>query len=107
MTKEELERHGGLEAYIREVECQEIQVEPLVIRVNAGDCIEIRLTNLLPEMLMESPFQMETITDIAGYHIHLVKFDTIVSDGAMAVPSGNSRCSSMTLPFCLTGTGSP
>lgn len=25
---------------------------------------------------------METITDIAGYHIHLVKFDTIVSDGA-------------------------
>ena len=25
---------------------------------------------------------MHTITDIAGYHIHLVKFDTIVSDGA-------------------------
>ena len=82
VTKEELERHGGLETYIRKVECQEIQVEPLVIRVNAGDCIEIRLTNLLPEMLMESPFQMETITDIVGYHIHLVKFDTIVSDGA-------------------------
>lgn len=25
---------------------------------------------------------MRTITDIVGYHIHLVKFDTIVSDGA-------------------------
>ena len=57
-------------------------MEPLVIRANAGDCVEIRLTNLLPERLMESPFQMETITDIAGFHIHLVKFDTIVSDGA-------------------------
>lgn len=82
VLKEELMRHGGLEAYIRKVECQKIQAEPLVIRANAGDCIEIRLTNLLPERLTESPFQMETITDIVGYHIHLVKFDTIVSDGA-------------------------
>ena len=57
-------------------------VEPLVIRANAGDCIEVRLTNLLPEYLKESPFQMETKTDIVGYHIHLVKFDTIVADGA-------------------------
>ncbi|MGN0427883.1 MAG: multicopper oxidase domain-containing protein [Agathobacter sp.] len=82
VLKSELERHGGLDAYIQKVECQKIHVEPLVIRANAGDCIEIRLTNLLPEMLEGSPFQMETITDIAGYHIHLVKFDTIVSDGA-------------------------
>ena len=82
VLKEELERHGGLECYIEKVEKCEIKVEPLVIRANAGDCIEIRLTNLLPERLEGSPFQMETITDIAGYHIHLVKFDTIVSDGA-------------------------
>lgn len=82
VLKEELERHGGLEAYIQKVEEQEIRVEPLVIRANAGDCIEIRLTNLLPEFLEESPFQLKTRTDIAGYHIHLVKFDTIVSDGA-------------------------
>ena len=60
-------------------------VEPLVIRANAGDCIEVRLTNLLPEYLKESPFQMETKTDIVGYHIHLVKFDTIVADGAANV----------------------
>lgn len=45
-------------------------------------CTEVRLTNLLPEYIEESPFQMKTKTDIVGYHIHLVKFDTIVADGA-------------------------
>ena len=59
-----------------------IRPEPLVIRVNAGDCVEVRLTNFLPERIEASAFQLETITDIVGYHIHLVKFDTIVSDGA-------------------------
>lgn len=82
VLKEELERFGGLDAYIQQVEEGKICVEPLVIRANAGDCIEIRLTNLLPEFIEESPFQMKTLTDIVGYHIHLVKFDTIVSDGA-------------------------
>lgn len=82
VMKEELERHGGLDAYIRKVEAQRVRVEPLVIRANTGDCIEVRFTNLLPEYLEESPFQMRTLTDITGYHIHLVKFDTIVSDGA-------------------------
>ena len=82
VRKEELERQGGLEEYIRKVEAQEVTVEPLVIRANAGDCIEIRLTNLLPEFIEASPFQLMTRTDIVGYHIHLVKFDTIVSDGA-------------------------
>ncbi|NLL78352.1 MAG: multicopper oxidase domain-containing protein [Clostridiales bacterium] len=82
VLKEELERHGGLDSYIKKLEAQKIKAEPLVIRANAGDCIEIRLTNLLPEYIKESPFQMKTLTDIAGYHIHLVKFDTIVSDGA-------------------------
>lgn len=82
VLKEDLEYHGGLDSYIRKVESGKICVEPLVIRVNAGDCIEIRLTNLLPEYIEESPFQMETLTDIAGFHVHLVKFDTIVSDGA-------------------------
>lgn len=82
ILKEELERHGGLDSYIRKLESGRICAEPLVIRANAGDCIEIRLTNLLPEYIEESPFQMRTLTDIVGYHIHLVKFDTIVSDGA-------------------------
>lgn len=82
VLKEELERHGGLECYIRKVEKQEIKVEPLVIRANAGDCIELRTTNLLPEFIEASPFQQRTLTDIVGHHLHLVKFDTIVSDGS-------------------------
>lgn len=82
MLKETLEKHGGLENYVNKIEKGVLRAEPLVIRANAGDCVEIRLTNLLPEYLKESPFQMETKTDIVGYHIHLVKFDTIVSDGA-------------------------
>lgn len=82
VMKEELERHGGLDAYVKKIEQGILRAEPLVIRANAGDCVEIRLTNLLPEVLKGSPFQMETRTDIVGYHIHLVKFDTIVSDGA-------------------------
>lgn len=61
---------------------EHLRPEPLVIRVNAGDCIEIRFTNLLPEYIEESAFQLKTLTDIVGYHIHLVKFDTIVSDGS-------------------------
>ncbi len=82
VMKEELEKHGGLDAYLEKIENGTLCAEPLVIRANAGDCIEVRLTNLLPEFLNESAFQMETKTDIVGYHIHLVKFDTIVSDGA-------------------------
>ena len=82
VLKEELERCGGLESYIRMVEEQKIQVEPLVIRANAGDCIELRTTNLLPEYLEENAFQLRTRTDIVGHHVHLVKFDTITSDGA-------------------------
>ena len=82
VLKEELEKYGTLENYLKEVECGKIRPEPLVIRANAGDCIEIRFTNLLPEFIEENEFQLKTLTDIIGYHIHLVKFDTIVSDGA-------------------------
>lgn len=82
VLKEDIERHGTLENYLAKVNSGKIRPEPLVIRANAGDCVEIRLTNLLPEFIEESPFQLRTLTDIIGFHIHLVKFDTIVSDGA-------------------------
>lgn len=81
VLKETIAKYGTLENYIKKIECGAIQSEPLVIRANAGDCIEIRLTNLLPEFIESSAFQLKTLTDIVGYHIHLVKFDTIVSDG--------------------------
>lgn len=82
VMKEEIEKVGSLDEYIRRVECGIIRPEPLVIRVNAGDCIEIRLTNFLPKYIEGNEFQLKTLTDIVGYHIHLVKFDTIVLDGA-------------------------
>lgn len=82
VLKEEIEKEGTLENYLEKVESGKIKPEPLVIRVNAGDCIEIRLTNFLPEFIEGNEFQLKTLTDIVGYHIHLVKFDTIVSDGA-------------------------
>lgn len=47
VRKEELEKHGGLENYICKVECGQIQAEPLVIRANAGDWIEVTLHNML------------------------------------------------------------
>lgn len=82
VLKEEIERHGTLDNYLEKVNSGKIKPQPLVIRANAGDCIEIRMTNFLPDYIEESPFQLKTLTDIAGFHIHLVKFDTIVSDGA-------------------------
>ena len=82
VLKEDIEKEGTLDDYLAKVECGDIRPEPLVLRANAGDCIEVRLTNFLPERIKASAFQLETITDIVGYHIHLVKFDTIVSDGA-------------------------
>ena len=82
VLREDIENEGTLDNYLKKVESGEIRPEPLVIRVNAGDCIEIRLTNFLPEFIEGNEFQMTTLTDIVGYHIHLVKFDTIVSDGS-------------------------
>lgn len=82
VLKEEIEKEGSLDNYSKKVERGEIRPEPLVLRVNAGDCIEIRLTNFLPEFIGGNAFQLKMLTDIVGYHIHLVKFDTIVSDGA-------------------------
>jgi len=54
VLKEDIEREGSLESYISKVESGEIQPEPLVLRANAGDCLEIRTTNLLPEFLEAS-----------------------------------------------------
>jgi len=56
-------------------------IEPLIIRANVGDCIEIRLTNELPLEIGGNAFQLRTSTTEVGWHIHLVKFDGIVADG--------------------------
>lgn len=82
VLREEAEKYGGLKRYLELVEAKKIKVEPLIIRANAGDCIEVRYTNLLPLYLQPNEFEPLTLTDIVGFHIHLVKFDTITSDGS-------------------------
>lgn len=56
--------------------------EPLFFRANSGDCIDYRVTNLIPGNLNLDDFQVYQATDIIGQHIHLVKFDVTASDGA-------------------------
>jgi len=56
--------------------------EPLFIRANAGECVEISLTNKLPETLGPSAFQVLTETTFCGCHVHFVKFDPVSADGA-------------------------
>lgn len=56
--------------------------EPLVIRANAGEAIRFKYTNLLPETIGGNAFQLVNRTYEAGMHVHFVKFDVLVSDGA-------------------------
>jgi manganese oxidase len=56
--------------------------EPLVMRLNAGDCAEFWHTNLVPGVYELDDYQVRTPTDIIGQHIHLVKFDVMASDGS-------------------------
>ena len=57
------------------------RVEPLFIRVNAGDCINFSLTNKTNNWTGADAFQQLTQTNMAGGHIHLVKYDVTASDG--------------------------
>ena len=56
--------------------------EPLVMRLNVGDCASFWHANLVPNVYELDDYQVRTPTDIIGQHIHLVKFDVIASDGS-------------------------
>jgi hypothetical protein len=56
--------------------------EPLFIRANAGECIDLTFTNKLPVTLGPSAFQVLTKTLFCGMHVHFVKFDPLASDGS-------------------------
>lgn len=56
--------------------------EPLVIRANAGDVIDLNFTNKFPLTIGGNAFQSVRVTDEASLHVHLVKFDVLASDGA-------------------------
>ncbi|WP_096153918.1 copper oxidase [Bacillus sp. FJAT-45066] len=56
--------------------------EPLIIHMTAGTCIRINFTNRTPELLGGNAFQLVSRTYEAAVHVHFVKFDVLVSDGA-------------------------
>ncbi len=56
--------------------------EPLVLIAEAGSCIRINFTNRLPNILDGDAFQLVTRTYESALHVHFVKFDVLVSDGA-------------------------
>ncbi|BDG59525.1 hypothetical protein caldi_06150 [Caldinitratiruptor microaerophilus] len=60
----------------------ELEPEPLVIRANAGEVLEIELTNKLPATFGGTAFIPEVETTDCGLHVHLVKFDPLVADGS-------------------------
>ncbi|MEV6326963.1 multicopper oxidase domain-containing protein [Streptomyces sp. NPDC051909] len=81
---EEIEEAGGLEEFKRQLAAGERTLEPLVIRANKGEVLELTLTNALPAGPQKEsafdpplPFQPEL-----GLHTHLVKYDPLVSDGS-------------------------
>ncbi|WP_298456718.1 SdrD B-like domain-containing protein [uncultured Cellulomonas sp.] len=57
------------------------KAEPLFLRVNAGDCVDFSLTNMAPNWTGGDAFQQLAQTNMAGGHVHLVKFDVTASDG--------------------------
>jgi manganese oxidase len=66
------------------------QAEPLYIRANKGEVLEMKLTNKSPtwfdrnKTMPEKAFEYDFPQLLAecGLHVHLVKFDPLVSDGA-------------------------
>lgn len=56
--------------------------EPLVIHESSHTRYQINFTNRLPHILDGDAFQLVTRTYEAGMHIHFVKFDVLVNDGA-------------------------
>jgi manganese oxidase len=72
-----------------------VPIEPLILRANAGDCIEVTLTNLLPTTLPDLPgfFTLPPIVEHfnanqvapshhVGLHPQLVEYEVTNSDGA-------------------------
>jgi manganese oxidase len=69
--------------------------EPLILRANAGDCIKVTLTNMLPEVLPEGPswnqlppiapgfnFNQVKTSNRVSLHAQLVAINTFKDDGA-------------------------
>jgi manganese oxidase len=73
--------------YVRDEDLDDVlagrkQPEPLILHMNAGTCLSVNFTNRLPEVAGGDAFQLVTRTYEASFHVHFVKFDVLVSDGA-------------------------
>lgn len=55
--------------------------QPLFIRANAGEVLELHFTNKLPHAIPATAFSCLTHEVECGLHVHLVKFDVLVADG--------------------------
>ncbi|WP_309090210.1 multicopper oxidase domain-containing protein [Domibacillus sp.] len=73
--------------YVRDEDLDDVlsgkkEPEPLVLHVAANTCIRVNFTNRLPHILDGDAFQLVTRTYETAFHIHFVKFDVLVADGA-------------------------
>ncbi|MCM3790838.1 multicopper oxidase domain-containing protein [Domibacillus indicus] len=73
--------------YVKDEDIEDVlsgkkEPEPLVLHVPAGSCVRINFTNRLSHILDGDAFQLVTRTYEVGFHVHFVKFDVLVSDGA-------------------------
>lgn len=73
--------------YVLDEEIEDIcsgkkEPEPLVIHAPAHTCFHINFTNRVPHILDGDAFQLVTRTYEIGVHVHFVKFDGLVNDGA-------------------------
>jgi hypothetical protein len=56
--------------------------EPMVFRLNTGDCAKIHHVNLTPNFYELDDYEIRFPTDIIGQHTHMPKFDLPAADGA-------------------------
>lgn len=73
--------------YVRDEDLEDVlagrkEPEPLILHMNAGTCLSVNFTNRLSEVASGDAFQLVTRTYETSFHVHFVKFDVLVSDGA-------------------------
>lgn len=81
VLKDDIERYATIENYIKNIESGYTKAEPMVIRANAGDYIELRITNLLQECktlhfeyLMESAIPIRELEETFENETVVIRF---------------------------------
>lgn len=70
VLRQEMEQHGGLASYIHKIESGAIQTEPLIIRANTGESVDIRLLNFTGEPI-DTPLTKRLYTGTKPHAIPL------------------------------------